>query len=134
MARTEPRFHALSHIPHRIRNRSQYGAEAAYYCEHNQPESKVWSTGEIEGGCKCRYAEINHFRRSEEYFSRLRRVAIGIHHHIAGAYLLRYPYESSWREDNAACRMAMSGEHITALTLKRGKRVDFMGYWERRDQ
>jgi len=37
---------------------------------------------------------------AEEYFSRLRRAEIGIHHHIAGAYLLRYAQESSWREDN----------------------------------
>src|SRR5437899_1927321 len=31
---------------------------------------------------------------AEEYFSRLRRAEIGIHHHIAGAYLLRYAQES----------------------------------------
>jgi hypothetical protein len=37
--------------------------------------------------------------QAEEYFSRLRRAEIGIHHHIAGAYLLRYAQESSWRED-----------------------------------
>jgi hypothetical protein len=36
---------------------------------------------------------------AEEYFSRLRRAKIGIHHHIAGAYMLRYAPESSWRED-----------------------------------
>ena len=35
---------------------------------------------------------------AEEYFSRLRRAEIGIHHHIAEAYLLRYAQESSWRE------------------------------------
>jgi hypothetical protein len=40
---------------------------------------------------------------AEEYFSRLRRAEIGIHHHIAGSYLLRYAQESSWREDNRRC-------------------------------
>jgi hypothetical protein len=35
---------------------------------------------------------------AEEYFSRLRRAEIGIHNHIAEAYLLRYAQESSWRE------------------------------------
>jgi hypothetical protein len=34
--------------------------------------------------------------QAEEYFSRLRRAEIGIHHHIAGAYLLRCAQESSW--------------------------------------
>jgi len=37
---------------------------------------------------------------AEEYFSRLRRAEIVIHRHIAGAYLLRYAQESSWREEN----------------------------------
>jgi hypothetical protein len=32
---------------------------------------------------------------AEEYFSRLRRAEIGIHHHIAGAYFLPYAQESS---------------------------------------
>jgi hypothetical protein len=45
--------------------------------------------------------------QAEEYFSRLRRAEIGIHHHIAGAYLLRYAQESSWREITAASRMAI---------------------------
>jgi ISXO2 transposase-like protein len=35
----------------------------------------------LEGACT---------NMAEEYFSRLRRAEIGIHHHIAGAYLLRY--------------------------------------------
>jgi len=69
--------------------------------------------------------------QAEEYFSRLRRAEIGIHHHIAGAYLLRYAQESSWREDN---RRQSNGEQVTrvaALAMKRGKSVDFTGYWQR---
>ena len=69
--------------------------------------------------------------QAEEYFSRLRRAEIGIHHHIAGAYLLRYAQESSWREDN---RRVSNGEQVTrvaGLALKRGKSVDFTGYWQR---
>jgi hypothetical protein len=37
---------------------------------------------------------------AEEFFSRMRRAEIGHPHHIAGAYLLRYAQEASWREDN----------------------------------
>jgi hypothetical protein len=62
-------------------------------------------------------------------FSRLRRVEIGIHHHIASACLLRYAQESSWREDN---RKTSSGDQvIAALALKRGKSVDFTAYCQR---
>jgi hypothetical protein len=54
---------------------------------------------------------------AEEYFSRLRRAEIRIHHHIAGAYLLRYAQESSWREN----RRVSNGDQvnrIAALALK----------------
>jgi hypothetical protein len=60
---------------------------------------------------------------AEEYFSRPRRAKIGIHHHIAGAYLLSYaqPPGLEWR----------SGEPHCGCAMKRGKSVDFTGYWQR---
>jgi ISXO2-like transposase domain len=68
---------------------------------------------------------------AEEYFSRLRRAEVGIHHHIAGAYLLRYAQESSWREDNRRVSNGDQVSRIAALAMKRGKSVDFTGYWQR---
>ena len=68
---------------------------------------------------------------AEEYFSRLRRAEIGIHHHSAGAFLLRYAQESSWREDNRRISNGDQVSRIAALAMKRGKSVDFTGYWQR---
>jgi transposase-like protein len=68
---------------------------------------------------------------AEEFFSRMRRAEIGHHHHIAGAYLLRYAQEASWREDN---RRSSNGEQInrvTGLALSSKPSVDFTGYWQR---
>ena len=60
---------------------------------------------------------------AEEYFSRLRRAEAGHHHHIAGAYLLRYAQEASWREDN---RRVSNGDQLRRLaalaTMKRDQR------------
>jgi hypothetical protein len=53
--------------------------------------------------------------QAEEYFSRLRRAEIGIHHHIAGAYLLRSAQESSWREDN---RRVSNGDPVNRIILR----------------
>ncbi|MEA2941180.1 MAG: hypothetical protein QOD09_1709 [Bradyrhizobium sp.] len=69
--------------------------------------------------------------QAEQYFSRLRRAEIGIHHHIAGAYLLRYAQESSWREDNRRVSNGDQVSRVAALAMKRGKSVDFTGYWQR---
>lgn len=38
--------------------------------------------------------------QAESYFSRLRRMEIGTHHHISGKYLHQYAREAAWREDN----------------------------------
>jgi hypothetical protein len=59
---------------------------------------------------------------AEEYFSRLRRAEIGIHHHIAGAYVLRYAQESSWRETDRRVSNGDQVSHVAALALKRGRR------------
>jgi transposase-like protein len=72
--------------------------------------------------------------QAEEYFSRLRRGEIGIHHHIAGAYLLRYAQESSWREDNRRVSNGDQVSRVASLAMKRGKSVDFTGYWQRHIQ
>ena len=48
---------------------------------------------------------------AEGYFSRLRRAEIGIHHHIAGAYLLRYAQE---REDNGR---VSNGDQVSRVAL-----------------
>lgn len=68
---------------------------------------------------------------AEEYFSRLRRAEIGIHHHISGPYLLRYAQEAAWREDS---RRVANGEQVTkvaSLAMANKPSVDFSGYWQR---
>src|ERR1700674_5418387 len=68
---------------------------------------------------------------SESYFSRLRRAELGHHHHIAGAYLLRYAQEASWREDNRRVSNGDQTRTVAQLAMKRGPSVDFSGYWQR---
>ena len=67
---------------------------------------------------------------AEEFFSRMRRAEIGHHHHIAGAYLLRYAQEASWREDN---RREANGEQVAPCRSGDDAKpsVDFSGYWQR---
>jgi transposase-like protein len=67
--------------------------------------------------------------QAESYFSRLRRSEIGRHHHVAGAYLLRYAQEASWREDNRRVSNGDQVHRIAAMTCKPS--VDFSGYWQR---
>jgi len=59
---------------------------------------------------------------AKEYFSRLRRAKVGIHHHIAGAYHLRYAQESSWREDNRRQSNGEQVNRIATLAIRRTRR------------
>jgi len=68
---------------------------------------------------------------AEEYFSRLRRAEIGHHHHIAGAYLLRYAQEASWREDYRRVDNGAQVRQVAHLALNARPSVDFSGYWQR---
>ena len=68
---------------------------------------------------------------AEEFFSRMRRAEIGHHHHIAGAYLLRYAQEASWREDNRRVSNGDQVSRIAGLAMQSKPRVDFSGYWQR---
>jgi transposase-like protein len=69
--------------------------------------------------------------QAESYFSRLRRMEVGTHHHIAGPYLGFYAREASWREDN---RRVSNGDQATlvggAAMASRVSRT-WKGYWQR---
>lgn len=68
---------------------------------------------------------------AEGFFSRLRRAEIGHHHHVAGAYLLRYAQEAAWREDNRRTSNGEQVSRVAALAMIRKPSVDFSGYWQR---
>jgi transposase-like protein len=68
---------------------------------------------------------------AEGFFSRLRRAEVGHHHHVAGAYLLRYAQEAAWREDNRRVSNGEQVSRVAALAMVRKPSVDFSGYWQR---
>ena len=69
--------------------------------------------------------------QAESFFSRLRRIEIGTHHHIAGPYLGSYAAEASFREDNRRVSngglTAMVAEAAMASEVSR----QWKGYWQR---
>lgn len=68
---------------------------------------------------------------AESFFSRLRRAEAGIHHHIAGDYLIRYAQEASWREDNRRVDNRGQVKAVMGLAMACKPSVDWAGYWQR---
>lgn len=69
--------------------------------------------------------------QAESYFSRLRRMEIGTHHHIAGPYLNAYAVEASWREDSR--RVSNGGQWSMLIYAALAAPVSriWNGYWQR---
>jgi transposase-like protein len=70
--------------------------------------------------------------QAESFFSRLRRAEIGIHHHVAGAYLHAYATEMAWRED---VRRQSNGNQFAMLVSAAAtapKSEQWCGYWQRK--
>lgn len=100
-------------------------------------EGPGWSTLHASWETK----RINHKRQyssedactnqAESFFSRMRRMEWGTHHHIAGPYLHCYAREASWREDNRrvpnGTQARMVGENAMASPVSR----QWKGYWQR---
>ncbi|KRB86933.1 transposase [Sphingomonas sp. Root710] len=69
--------------------------------------------------------------QAESYFSRLRRMEVGTHHHIAGPYLASYASEASWREDNRRASNGAQAAMVGTLALASSQSRRFAGYWQR---
>lgn len=69
--------------------------------------------------------------QAESYFSRLRRMEVGTHHHIAGPYLRAYAGEAAWREDNRRVDNGAQALTVGASAMASGVSRTWKGYWQR---
>ena len=69
--------------------------------------------------------------QAESYFSRLRRMEVGTHHHIAGPYLNAYAGEASWREDNRRVANGTQAGMVAGAAMASRQSRKWAGYWQR---
>lgn len=84
--------------------------------------SELYATGE---------RNIINTNQMESFFSRLRRMETGTHHHIAGRYLLRYACDGAWREVNRGVDHMAQTLGILRAALSAPQSRSFSGYWQR---
>lgn len=69
--------------------------------------------------------------QAESYFSRLRRMETGTHHHIAGPYLNQYAAEAVWREDHRRVDNGSQAAMIGSAAMRASVSRKWAGYWQR---
>ena len=69
--------------------------------------------------------------QAESYFSRLRRMEVGTHHHIAGPYLSHYAAEAVWREDHRRVDNGRQAAMVTEAAMRSNVSRKWAGYWQR---
>lgn len=69
--------------------------------------------------------------QAESYFSRLRRMEVGTHHHIAGPYLRAYAGEAAWREDNRRVDNGAQAHRVVWSAMASRVSRTWKGYWQR---
>lgn len=118
---------AVPAIPTRVANGSTVHAD----------EASAWD------GLHARFAmrRVNHSvifsdngactNQAESYFSRLRRMEIGTHHHLSGRYLDAYAGEAAWREDHRRKPNGTLYALVAKATMAHPVSKVWKGYWQR---
>lgn len=72
-----------------------------------------------------------HTNMAESYFSRLRRMVDGQHHHVSPQYLHQYANHAAWMEDNRRTDNGTLAHTLVSNAM--GARVSrtWKGYWQR---
>lgn len=69
--------------------------------------------------------------QAESYFSRLRRMVDGQHHHVSARYLAQYAHEAAWKEDHRREPNGALFGRALGLALNHPVSRQWKGYWQR---
>ena len=69
--------------------------------------------------------------QAESYFSRLRRMVMGQHHHVSPQYLYQYANHAAWLEDNRRLPNGEQARKVAAIAMGAPVSRNWKGYWQR---
>lgn len=72
-----------------------------------------------------------HTNWAESYFSRLRRMVVGQHHHVSPQYLNQYANQAAWQEDNRRVDNGGLAFGLVANAMECPVSRAWKGYWQR---
>lgn len=98
---------------------SHWDGLQAFFETHRINHSEAYS---LNGACT---------NQAESYFSRLRRMISGQHHHVSARYLAQYAHEAAWKEDHRRLSNGALASRALKLALAHPVSRNWKGYWQR---
>ncbi len=99
---------------------SHWDALHAGWQTHRINHSEMYS--DFMGGCT---------NQAESYFSRLRRMVQGQHHHVSPRYLSAYAHHAAWLENHRRDDNGTLAHRVISLSMAHPVSRQWKGYWQR---
>ena len=90
-----------------------------WFVERDQPLDQLYSD------------HGKHTNWVESYFSRLRRMVLGQHHHVSPQYLHQYANHAAWLEDNRRTDNGTLARIVVSNAMHAPVSRSWKGYWQR---
>ena len=90
-----------------------------------------WKTYRINHSEAYSYFNGVHTNQVESYFSRLRRMVRGQHHHVSARYLHQYANHAAWMEDHRRESNGALAGRVLGLAMAHPVSRNWKGYWQR---
>ena len=113
-----------------VENVSRMATVSADEASHWDMLHGVWAVDRVN------HSEIysdhgKHTNWAESYFSRLRRMVVGQHHHVSPHYLHQYANQAAWLEDNRRKDNGTLAFGLVQASMDAPVSRSWKGYWQR---
>ncbi|MBN2907756.1 MAG: IS1595 family transposase [Rhodobacteraceae bacterium] len=125
IGRTEAEGVALA-----IENVDRMATISADEATHWDELHEAWQVERVNHSV-CYSDHGKHTNMVESYFSRLRRMVVGQHHHVSPRYLHQYANHAAWLEDNRRTSNGGLAKALVANAMSAPASRTWAGYWQR---
>ena len=113
-----------------VQNVSRMATVSADEASHWDMLHSTWSVDRINHSVS--YSDHGkHTNWAESYFSRLRRMVVGQHHHVSPQYLHQYANQAAWLEDNRRKDNGTLAFGLVQASMDAPVSRSWKGYWQR---
>jgi len=113
-----------------VENIDRMATVSADEASHWDMLHSAWEVDRVNHS-ECYSDHGKHTNMAESYFSRLRRMVSGQHHHVSPQYLHQYANQAAWLEDNRRTDNGTQAKIVVSNSMGAPVSRNWKGYWQR---